>query len=255
MRLGLLTYNIARDWDLATLLSKCVELGYEGVELRTDSGHAHGVEATLSRAGRLEVKQRVDGSEVVLCGLGSGCTYDSPDAAKVKREIEHTKKLLELCCDLGAPGLKVFGNNFHEKEGIERSVTIAQMAKALRECARTANDVGVELRLEMHGDFYRPEDVLEVLHQADHPQIKLIYNCDGRDGVEGSVGGVLHEVMPYVTHVHMHELTHARYPYQEALELLTDSGYTGFCVAEIQQSAEPERLLGYYHDLWHAWVD
>jgi hypothetical protein len=39
------------------------------------------------------------------------------------------------------------------------------------------------------------------------------------------------------------------------LGLLADSGYTGFCVVEIQASPEPDRLLRYYHDLWHAYVD
>ena len=255
MRLGLLSYNIARDWDLDTMLDKCAELGYQGIELRADSEHAHGVEATLSKPERREVRRKIDDSDIILCGLGSGCKYDSPDPAEVARNIEHTRKLLQLCCDLNAPGLKVFGNHFHEDEGIERTRTVEQVAKALAECAKTANNLGLEVRFEMHGDFYRPTDVLEVLHQADHPQIKLIYNSDPRDVTDSSAAEVIHEVMPYVTHVHMHELTDPRYPYREMIELLTDSGYTGFCVAEIQSSPEPERLLRYYHDLWHAYVD
>jgi len=255
MRLGLLTFNIAREWDLETLLAKCTELGYEGLELRNDAEHAHGVEVALGKDERREVRKRIDDSEVVLCGLGSGCRYDSPDPAEVASQIEQTKRLLELTCDLGAPGLKVFGNNFHEDEGIERATTIAQVAKALAECAKTANDLGVEVRFEMHGDFVVASEVLDVVHQVDHPQVKLIYNCDRRDVVDGSVADCLHEVMPYVTHVHMHELTDARYPYREMLELLSDSGYRGFCVAEIQGSSDADRVLAYYHDLWHAYVD
>ena len=87
MRLGLLSYDIARDWDLATTLTKCAELGYEGIELRTDEGHAHGVEVALGKDERREVRNRIDATHIVLCGLGSGCRYDSPDPAEVARLV------------------------------------------------------------------------------------------------------------------------------------------------------------------------
>ena len=35
MRLGLVTYMMAADWDLDTIIQKCQMLGFEGVELRT----------------------------------------------------------------------------------------------------------------------------------------------------------------------------------------------------------------------------
>ena len=40
--LGLVTYNVAKDWDLDTILRLVREAGLEGVEFRTT--HAHGVE-------------------------------------------------------------------------------------------------------------------------------------------------------------------------------------------------------------------
>ena len=39
------TYNLAKDWDVPTLIKNCEEAKFEGVELRTS--HAHGVEVTL----------------------------------------------------------------------------------------------------------------------------------------------------------------------------------------------------------------
>ena len=38
-QLGIVTYNIAKDWDLPTILTRLEKLGYAGVELRTT--HAH----------------------------------------------------------------------------------------------------------------------------------------------------------------------------------------------------------------------
>ena len=54
-QLGIVTYNIAKDWDLPTILSRLEKLGYEGVELRTT--HAHKVEVNLSKQDREDVRK------------------------------------------------------------------------------------------------------------------------------------------------------------------------------------------------------
>lgn len=46
MKIGLVTYNLAKDWDVDTIIKRCEETGFEGVELRTT--HAHKVESNLS---------------------------------------------------------------------------------------------------------------------------------------------------------------------------------------------------------------
>ena len=46
MRLGLVTYQWGRDWDLPTLIANCEKAGYHGVELRVQ--HAHMVETNLT---------------------------------------------------------------------------------------------------------------------------------------------------------------------------------------------------------------
>ena len=39
LKIGIVTYNIAKDWDLPTIIKNCTETKFDGVELRT--GHAH----------------------------------------------------------------------------------------------------------------------------------------------------------------------------------------------------------------------
>ena len=58
MRLGLVTYLWARDWDLPTLIRNCEKSKVLGVELRTT--HKHGVEPRLNAAERKEVKKRFE---------------------------------------------------------------------------------------------------------------------------------------------------------------------------------------------------
>src|SRR5438093_8502517 len=55
-RLGIVTYNIAAQWDLPTILRVCKNVGVSPVELRTT--HKHGVEPALTKDHRKEVRQR-----------------------------------------------------------------------------------------------------------------------------------------------------------------------------------------------------
>src|SRR5262249_11691788 len=77
MHLGIVTYNIAKDWSIDTIIKHCEEAGLEGVELRTT--HAHGVEVNLNSAQRQEVKKRFQDSKLKLMGLGSAFEYHMPD--------------------------------------------------------------------------------------------------------------------------------------------------------------------------------
>ena len=130
MHLGLETYNLAKDWDLTTIIDNCQETGFEGVELRTT--HAHGVEAELNAAERDQVKARFADSSVELVGLGTAFEFDSVDPAEVKANVEGTKKYLELARDLGVSGVKVQPNKIHEDEGVPREKTFEQIGLALR---------------------------------------------------------------------------------------------------------------------------
>ena len=85
MKLGLVTYNMAKDWDVPTIIENCVETGFSGVELRTT--HAHGVEIDLSASERAAVKQQFADSPIEIAGLGSAYDYHATDQAVVRRNI------------------------------------------------------------------------------------------------------------------------------------------------------------------------
>src|SRR5437764_14168369 len=70
-KLGMVTYNVAAQWDLPTILKVCKAVGIAAVECRTT--HKHGVEPTLNADQRAEVKKRFADSGIVCWGCGSVC--------------------------------------------------------------------------------------------------------------------------------------------------------------------------------------
>lgn len=126
MRLGLVTYQWGRDWDVPTLIDKCEKTGVLGVELRTQ--HKHGVEPTLSPAQREEVRKRFADSTVVVLGYGANDEYHSPNPAILQKNIGNTKNLLHLSHDIGGSGVKVKPSAF--PEGVSRERTIEQIGNS-----------------------------------------------------------------------------------------------------------------------------
>src|SRR5262249_8951483 len=97
-RLGIVTYNIAAAWDVPTILKVCKAVGISPVELRTT--HKHGVEPSLSKDQRMEVRQRFADAGVEIWGCGTTCEFHSPDPAVVRKNIETCKEFVELARDL-----------------------------------------------------------------------------------------------------------------------------------------------------------
>jgi sugar phosphate isomerase/epimerase len=255
MKLGLVTYNLAKDWDVPTIIEKCTANGFEGVELRTT--HAHGVEPTLSQAQRAEVRRRFQDSPVALVGLGSTFEYDSPDPAVLRANIEGTKEFVRLAADVGASGVKVRPNHVHDDQGVPREQTYAQIGRAFDECAAYGADYGVELRMEVHGPVTQEvPNFVQIMAHVRHPNAKVCWNCNPPDvDASGSIAANFAMLADRIGLVHMRDLYERDYPWRELVVLLRSRGYQGYCCAEIPESSEPERIMGYYRALWDAYND
>ena len=137
-KLGLVTYNLAKDWDIETIIKNCEATDFEGAELRTT--HKHGVEPALSKASRAEVRKRFADSRVKLVSLGSTCEFESPDPAVVERNIQTAREFCELAHDVGAIGVKVRPNGF--PPNVPHEKTLDQIGHALSKCGDIARDNG-----------------------------------------------------------------------------------------------------------------
>ena len=255
MKLGLVTYNLAKDWNIPTIIKRCSATGFEGVELRTT--HAHKVEVNLSKKERKKVKKQFLDSPIELVGLGSAFEYHALNPEEVRRNIEGTKEYVKLAYDVGAPGVKVRPNGFQDKAGIPREKTLEQIGLALRECGEFANDFGVEIRLEVHGPGTSEVPYIQrIMEIANHKNVFVCWNSNLTDvDRNGSVKSNFNLVKDKIRLVHINELYQEDYPWRELFSLLKSIEYKGFCLAEIPESCEPERLIKYYRALFKAYTE
>ena len=251
LKLGIMTYNLGKDWDIDTLIKNCSETGWVHAELRTT--HKHGVEVTLTKQQRAEVKKRFKDSPLEAISLASAFQYHYADQAEVRKNIEGTKEFLQLAADVGAIGIRVFPNAF--PEGVDREKTMEQIGKSLAEVGQFGHDLGVDVRVCVHGNGTNSVPVIKkIIDYSNSPYVYVNWNCDATDVQGKGIVANFNSVKDRIRGVHLHELT-SDYPYRTFLKLLRESGYTGYCNAEISESCEPIRLMQYYKSLFMALQD
>ena len=239
MKLGLVTYQWGKDWDLPTLISMCEKTGLMGVELRTE--HAHKVEINLNAAQRAEVKKRFADSPVTCVGYGSNYEYHSPDPAKLRENIEKTKEYVKLCKDIGATGLKVKPNNLPPE--VPKEKTIAQIAASLNEVGKFAKDYGQIIRVEAHGRGTSELPVMKaIFEQVTESNVKICWNSNDVDLSPPGLEGNFNMVRKWIGDtVHTREFYPGKYPYQELFNLLAGNKFKGWIL--IEASTEPANKL------------
>ncbi len=249
MKLGIVTYNIAKDWDVPTVIKNCAEAKFQGVELRTT--HAHGVEVSLTKPQRDEVKKRFQDSPVELMGLGSAFDYHTPDQAKLRADIAATKDYILLAQDVGAPGVKVRPNGLPKE--VPKEKTLEQIGRSLRELGEFGADHGVQIRLEVHGaETSLVPNIRAILDFAGHKNVGACWNSNQTDLDGAGFDANFDLLKGRIFSVHMRDLYLEEYPWRILLTRLNESGYTGYCLAEIGESKDPVRVLRYFRALWLA---
>lgn len=230
MKLGLVTYLWAKDWDLPTLIANCEKTGYLGVELRCN--HAHGVETALSSSQRAEVKKRFADSPVTCIGYGSNFEYHSPDPAELRKNIEQTKEYIKLCKDIGATGIKVKPNNLPDGVPVEK--TIAQIAASFNEIGRFAQNYGQLVRVEVHGNRTQEiPNIRAIFEQVTEKNVKMCWNCNDQDLLPPGLEENFNSVKKWFGDtVHVRELNVGNYPYQELMNLFVGMNYNQWILLE-----------------------
>ena len=253
-RLGIVTYMIAADWDVPTILRICRSVGVTDVELRTT--HKHGVEPSIGKEQRQAVRRQFADSGVNLWGLGTTCEFHSPDRSVVEKHIETCKQFIDLARDVGARGVKVRPNGLPKEVPVEK--TLEQIGKSLVPCGDAARDAGVEVWVEVHGGgTAKPSNMKAIMEHCGHESVGVTWNSNAEDVVDGSVAGSFALLRPWVRSAHINNLYNdalGKYPYRELFSLLRQAGYDRPTLCEVGKGMPTpeagEEMLRYYKALW-----
>jgi hydroxypyruvate isomerase len=166
-------------------------------------------------------------------------------------------------------GLKIASIRGHEAltDGLNRRENAARTeitAETLRRVARTAEDAGVTLAVELlnskvdHPDYQcdRTPWGVQVCQRVDSPAVKLLYDIYHMQIMEGDVIRTIRENHAYFGHYHtagnpgrneIDETQELNYP--AIMRAIAETGYTGYVAQEFIPNRDPAASLKQAFDL------
>ncbi|MDR1403792.1 MAG: sugar phosphate isomerase/epimerase, partial [Tannerellaceae bacterium] len=175
LKIGMMSYLIGSEWDLDTMIKNCTETRFLHAELRTT--HGHGVEVSLTKRQRQDVKNKIADSALEAISLASEYMFHFPDKKVLRENIEGTKVFLQLAADVGAIGIRVFPNDI--PDDVPEEKTMEQIGKSLAEVGKAGHDLGVDVRVCIHGRKTNQVHVIKkIIDYSESPYVYVNWNCD-----------------------------------------------------------------------------
>jgi sugar phosphate isomerase/epimerase len=238
-------------WDWPKILDFAAANGFAAVELR-------GILDTMDLSRRPEFqpdriaqskRELADRGLVVPC-LGASINLHEQDRAKRATAMAETRRFVDLAQALGAPYVRVFGNEY--PKGMERDAVLTYIAGGLRELGDYARPRGVTIVIETHGQFTDSPTLLELMRRADSPAVAILWDAHhtfvGGEQPEATVA----QLGPYIRHTHLKDSVpdgnDRRYvltgegnvPVKRQIDALAKIGYRGFYSFEWEKRWHPE---------------
>ena len=222
--------------------------GYDGVEPRIDSGHAHGVEPDASAAVRRELRALAESKGVAVACIATSCRFADP--ATGSDFVEQAHAAIDLAADMGAPVIRVFGGQFPAE--LDREAATDQVCRSLAALGDHAGGRDVTVCMETHDSWCDPNHVATVMSRVDHPAIAV--NWDIMHPIRrgnATMDSAFEALKPWIRHLHIHDgvdegnrtelvpIGEGTIDHRRAVELLLDAGYDGFLSGEWINWSDP----------------
>jgi sugar phosphate isomerase/epimerase len=237
MKLSFMTF-VCPTWTLEKIVKFAKEAGYDGVEIRVDAGHQHGLSSKSSAEARRQAGKLFADEGVEIASVATSVHFANPHPEVHKAQLEAAKAQLDLAADLGAPVVRIFAGG-----GIPKLTSEAarQVAAAFDEVGEYAQGSGACPILECGHDIIKgATDAAEVLRQVQTCNFGALWNASTMDDATFAV------LKDRIRHFHVHEevLKPDNTNLVQLARRMKGIGFCGFVSLEIIHGRDlPEDLL------------
>jgi len=254
------------SWPLSRVLGTASRLGYDGVELRFLEGDdALWARPELMGSGLKQTIARLADAGLAVPCVDTRSFFHAADPAARRLAVEEAQRTAELAAQLGARGIRVFGDRV--QPGADLASTRGWIVTCLAELRDRLRGSGVEVWLETHGDFATAAATRALLKEAGSEGLGAVWdpaNAYSEFGEQLDAGRAA--LGPFLRHVHLKDARRppdgkipwppvlpgrGDFPAARVLEMLSASGGEHWVSFEWEKRwhpeiEEPEQALPYF---------
>jgi sugar phosphate isomerase/epimerase len=185
--------------------------------------------------------------------LGSSCELHHAEGTERQKNLDEGKRFIDLAQKLDCPYIRVFPNDFPNDQTHEQ--TIQYIVDGLKYLGDYAADKNVTVLLETHGKVIYTADVLNIMQQANHPHVGLVWDAYNMWSVtKESPELVYNSLKKYIRHTHIKDARTINGKEQYVLLGTGDSA-----IFQAIDILAKNKFPGYYsfewEKLWHPEID
>ena len=219
-----------RSLDEALDLAK--RYGISNIEIRGIRGELDNEKvADISEENASHTVDAFETSGITPLVLGTSVSFH--DGKSFDKMLNEGKTALKIASRIGFRAIRVFGNSIVGNE----AVCICRVAKGIRELCLFAEDMGVSVWLETHGDFNTVERVMPIVEKcSDREEFGIVWDiCHTHKPYGENWREFYDSLAPYIHHVHLKDVCNGKHvllgkgelPIAEIVNHLISDGYSG----------------------------
>ncbi|MBQ2955950.1 MAG: TIM barrel protein [Clostridia bacterium] len=237
------------DWSFDKILEQAPALGYQGIEIRGVDGEMLAERIAQFQPGvQRDTLRALKKAGIEMCGFGTSVNFH--DASKTDEMLAQGKAAIDVCHAMGIPAIRVFGDRIGD--GDEAKI-IQQVIEGVQALCDYAEGTGVQILLEVHGEFNTLERVKAVAEGVRSEQFGILWDVAHSDKVYGDDFMAFYEPLkPYIRHTHFKDhvrsngefklcrLGEGDIPIEDIVRQLLKDGYDGWFSLEWEKKWHPE---------------
>jgi sugar phosphate isomerase/epimerase len=240
------------DWSFDKITDFAAAHTYQGIEIR---GLQREIDLTkckeFSPQNLKATMQLMQNKRLHFVGLGSSATMHFREGAERRKNLDEGRRFIDLAQEIDCPYVRVFPNNLPKEQ--EKSQTLDLISKGLLELADHARGSKVTVLMETHGDLVHTDDLLTVMHSAEHKHSGLVWDITNMWTLaREKPSEVYPKLKRYIRHTHIKDarmvdgvphytlLGQGEVPIFEAIAELIKDNYKGYYSFEWEKLWHPE---------------
>jgi sugar phosphate isomerase/epimerase len=261
MRLAFST-NAYLKYPFDEAADRIAAIGYEGLELMADVPHAW--PAGLLEGSRRGIRAAMERNRLAFSNVNSFMmnaindyrqpywypSFIEPDPHYRRVRIDHTRRALSLCAELGAPHITTEpGGPIAPGQGRQEAIDL--FVEVLEPLAEHAHNEGVLLLIEPEPGLLleTTDQYLEVAERLNAPSVGLNFDVGHAYCVSEDLPKAVAKLAPHIRHYHLEDIAATRVhhhlvpgmgaiDFAEVIGAIRKTGYDGWLTVELYPSID-----------------